>query len=384
VAIVALPLSMAIAIASHAPPQAGLYAAIIGGFLISALGGSRFQIGGPAGAFIVLIASIIDTKGFEGLMVASMMAGLLMMMAGVLRLGRFIRRVPPEVTVGFTAGIGIIILGSQLHDFFGLRFSGNEPGPLLEKLIFLFGKIQTVNLAATALAVLAVAAVVLQRRYKPTWPGLLIVVVVATAATVFLDLPVETIGDRFGEIPRGLPLPVFPNVNFAMIVDLLPYAFSIAVLGSIESLLSAVVADEMANRQHRPNTELVAQGIANVMTPLFGGITVTGTIARTATNVRAGAHGPFAGIFHAVFILLFMLLVAPVLTHVPMAALAGVLALVAFGMLDWNGWAKQLYWQSLAVIAVTFLVTIFRDLIEGIAAGIALHLALAFLRPTRR
>ncbi len=383
VAIVALPLSMAIAIASHAPPQAGLYAAIIGGFLVSALGGSRFQIGGPAGAFIVLMASIIDTKGFDGLLVASAMAGALMVAAGILRLGNLIRRVPHEVTVGFTAGIGVIILASQLHDFFGLSFAGNEPGPLLEKMLFLSGKIQTVNFFATLLAVLTLAIVFLQRKFRPAWPGLLIVVVLATAASLGLHLPVETIGDRFGEIPRGLSLPHLPRIDLVILIDLLPSALAIALLGSIESLLSAVVADRIANRQHRPNTELVAQGIANMVTPLFGGLTVTGTIARTATNIRAGAHGPVSGMLHALFILLFMLLASPLLAYVPLAALAGVLALVAFGMLDWRDWGQNLPWPSLAVIAVTFLVTIFRDLLEGIAAGIALHLLLGYVAPRR-
>jgi sulfate permease, SulP family len=379
VAIVALPLSMAIAIASHAPPQAGLYAAIVGGFLISALGGSRFQIGGPAGAFIVLVASIIDVHGLDGLLLASTMAGFLMIAFGVLKLGNLVKRVPHEVTVGFTAGIGVIILASQLHDFFGLAFTGKEPGALFEKLKFLFMETQSVSLAATLLSTFTVVLIIFLRKIKPTWPSLLIAVGLATVACWFFHLPVETIGDRFGEIPRGLAMPSLPSFDQALVVKLLPFAFSIAFLGSIESLLSAVVADKMANRQHRPNTELVAQGIANVITPLFGGLTVTGTIARTATNVRAGAHGPVAGMLHAAFLLLVMLLAAPALAFVPLAALAGVLVLVAFGMLELRELMHNPRWQSLLVIAVTFLVVIFRDLIEGIAVGIATHLLLRFL-----
>jgi sulfate permease, SulP family len=384
VAIVALPLSLAIAIASHAPPQAGLYAAIIGGFLISALGGSRFQIGGPAGAFIVLVASTIDAHGLDGLLLASAMAGCLMIMAGVVKLGSVVRRVPHEVTVGFTAGIGIIILASQLHDFFGLKFSGKEPGPLLEKLGFFYLETQSVSLAATMLAVLTVALVMVLRRVRPNWPSLLVAVLVTTLASLLFHLPVETIGDRFGEIPQGLAMPRLPQLDWALVLQLLPSAFAIAALGSIESLLSAVVADKMADRQHRPNTELVAQGVANLITPLFGGLTVTGTIARTATNVRAGAHGPVSGMLHAAFLLLFMLVAAPVLSYVPLATLAGVLALVALGMLEWQVLARHPRWQSVMVIAMTLLVVIFRDLVEGIAVGIAVHVLLHFVAPPRR
>ncbi len=379
VAIVALPLSMAIAIASHAPPQAGLYAAIIGGFLISALGGSRFQIGGPAGAFIVLVASVIDVHGLDGLLLASTMAGILMIVFGVLKLGNLVKRVPHEVTVGFTAGIGVIILASQLHDFFGLAFTGKEPGLLFEKLRFLFMETQSVSIAATVLSVVTVALILFLRKMKPTWPSLLIAVGFATLASRLFHLPVETIGDRFGEIPRGLAMPRLPPLDLALVVKLLPSAVSIAFLGSIESLLSAVVADKMVMRKHRPNTELVAQGIANVITPLFGGLTVTGTIARTATNVRAGAHGPVAGMLHAAFLLLVMLVAAPALAYVPLAALAGVLALVALGMLEVRELTRNPRWQSLLVIAATFLVVIFRDLIEGIAVGIVIHLLLRFV-----
>jgi sulfate permease, SulP family len=384
VAIVALPLSMAIAIASHAPPETGLYAAIVGGFLISTLGGSRFQIGGPAGAFIVLVASIIDAHGLDGLFIASAMAGLIMVIAGASKLGGLVRRVPHEVTVGFTAGIGVIILASQLHDFFGLSFAGKEPGPLFEKIRFLLLETQSVSLSSVAVAVGTLMLILALRTLRPALPALLIAVLLATVVAHLFQLPIETIGDRFGEIPCGLALPRLPHADTALLLTLVPSALAIATLGSIESLLSAVVADKIAMRQHRPNTELVAQGIANIITPLFGGLTVTGTIARTATNVKAGAHGPVAGMLHAVFLLAGMLVAAPVLSYVPLAALAGVLVLVAFGMLEWQELARSPRWQSLLVIVVTFLVVVFRDLIEGIAIGIGLHIVLSYFANDQR
>jgi sulfate permease, SulP family len=381
VAIVALPLSMAIAIASHALPQAGLYAAIVGGFLVSALGGSRFQIGGPAGAFIVLIASIINLHGFGGLLLATMMAGVMILLAGLCRLGNLIRRVPHEVVQGFTAGIGVIILASQASDFLGLRGTGVEPGPLMDKTRYLLAALGSLSLATTALSCATVMIIYGVRHARPHWPALLIAVSMASILAYFVNLPVETIGDRFGAMPRGLPWPMLPEMSLERIVTLLPAAASLAVLGAIESLLSAVVADTMTGRQHRPNTELVAQGIANIITPMFGGITVTGTIARTATNVKSKARGPISGMLHAVFILLFLLLAAPLLAHVPLAALAGVLVVVALGMVDWRMIWTSGRWQVLSVILVTFLVTIFRDLLQGIAAGLLLHFVLN--RPVR-
>lgn len=376
VAIVALPLSMAIAIASHAPPEAGLFTAIVGGFLISALGGSRFQIGGPAGAFIVLVSSIIDRYGMDGLMIATMMAGFIMAAAGVLRLGSLVRHVPHAVTVGFTAGIAVIIFASQVHDLLGLTLQGPEPGELLHKLETLWGARSTLNLPATLLAASTIAIIVILRRWRPLWPSLLIAVVLASAVAWALHLPVETIGTRFGGIPSTLPLPTFPSFTFQRFAELLPSAVSLAVLGSIESLLSAVVADNMTGRMHRSNAELVAQGVANVVTPLFGGITVTGTIARTATNVKAGAHGPVSGIMHALYVLIFMLVAAPLMSLIPLAALAGILALVAWNMIEKKEIMKLGHWVPGAVLLVTFLVTIFHDLISGIAAGIVLSLVL--------
>jgi sulfate permease, SulP family len=384
VAIVALPLSMAIAIASHAPPAAGLFTAIIGGFLISALGGSRFQIGGPAGAFIVLVASIIDTHGMDGLIIATIMAGLIMIIAGALRLGTLVRHVPHAVTVGFTAGIAVIIFASQIHDLLGLTLTGAEPGELLHKLETLWAARGTLNVPAALLAAATIIVISLIRSWRPLWPSLLIAVVLASLVAWFFQLPVETIGSRFGGIPATLPWPTLPAVSLDKIIALLPSALSLAVLGSIESLLSAVVADSMTGRMHRSNAELVAQGVANAVTPLFGGITVTGTIARTATNVKAGAHGPISGMMHALYVLLFMLVAAPLMSLIPLAALAGILALVAWNMVEKKEIMKLGHWAPLSVLLVTFLVTIFRDLIEGIAAGIILSLLLNWLLKRRK
>lgn len=370
VAIVALPLSMAIAIASHAPPAAGLFTAIVGGFLISALGGSRYQIGGPAGAFIVLVASIIDTHGFDGLLLATLMAGLVMMAGGLLRLGNLIRLVPHPVIVGFSAGIAAIILASQLKDMGGLILQGAEPAAILPKLEAVALALPTSSLAAVSIAGLTIVIIVLQRMYRPAWPGFLIAVVVATLANGLFGLHAETIAMRFGALPHGLPIPSVPVVTAERLWQLLPAALSLALLGSIESLLSAVVADNMKGRRHRSNAELVAQGVANMGCALFGGITATGTIARTATNVRAGAHGPVAGMLHSLFLLLFMVVAAPLAGHIPLAALAGLLAVVAWNMVELPEFRKILSsWPFGVVVLVTLGLTVFRDLIEGIVAG---------------
>lgn len=329
VAIVALPLSMAIAIASGAAPEKGLYTAIIGGFLISAFGGSRFQIGGPAGAFIVLVAAIIERHGYDGLLLATMMAGVMMMALGAFRLGTLIKFIPQPVTIGFTAGIAVIIFASQIKDLLGLSLSAREPGALLPKLQALLGAVSTINPAAFGIALGTMAVISLVKRHRPHWPVLLIAVTLASMAAWLFALPVETIGSRFGGVPSSLPAPSLPALDLARLGALLPDALAIALLGSIESLLSAVVADSMTGRRHRSNTELVAQGMANIGAALFGGITATGTIARTATNVRAGAHGPVSGMLHAVYLLGFMLLLAPLMAKIPLAALAGLLAIVA-------------------------------------------------------
>ncbi|GGK19265.1 SulP family inorganic anion transporter [Salinarimonas ramus] len=374
VAIVALPLSMAIAIASGASPESGLYAAIVGGAIVSALGGSRYQIGGPAGAFIVLVAAIIARHGFDGFLLATMIAGLILIALGALRLGTYIRYIPHPVIVGFTAGIAAIIFVSQLKDLFGITLAGPEPGPVLDKLAALGAAAGTASPLSFAVAAATIAVIVGMKRLKPTAPGMLIAVALAAAATAVLSLPLETIGTRFGGIPNGLPAPALPTVTWERVITVLPDAFAIALLGGIESLLSAVVADGMSGRRHRSNVELVAQGFANIGSALFGGLCVTGTIARTATNVRSGAAGPIAGILHAAFLLGFMLIAAPLASYVPLAALAGVLALVAWNMAEKHEFAAIIRRSrsEAVVLLVTFLVVVFRDLTEGILVGVVL------------
>lgn len=374
VAIVALPLSMAIAIASGATPAAGLFTAIVGGVLVSAFSGSRYQIGGPAGAFIVLIAATIDRHGFDGLLLATMVAGAILIAIGLLRLGTYIKYIPHPVLVGFTTGIAIIIFASQIRDLLGLQLPGKEPAALLPKLQALASALGSANPAAIGLSALTVAIILGLRRYRPSWPGLLIAVTGAAALVWLLQLPVETIGSRFGGIPRSLPAPHLPKVTFDKLVEILPAALSIAVLGGIESLLSAVVADGMSGRRHRSNMELVAQGVANIGSPLFGGICVTGTIARTATNIRAGGLTPVAGIMHALFVLLFMLVAAPLAAYIPLAALAGVLAVVAWNMAEKSAFAAILRHSRAdsVVLLTTFLLVVFEDLMVGIAVGVVL------------
>jgi len=380
VAIVALPLSMAIAIASGVEPQRGLYAAIFGGFLVSALGGSRHQVGGPAGAFIVLVAGTVVVHGVEGMLTATMMAGVIMLVAGYLRLGTYIRYIPYPVTVGFTAGIASIIFASQIRDLLGLRLAGAEPAALLPKLRALADALFTFTPAAVALSACTIAIIVVLRAWRPRWPNLLVSVVVAGVAAAAFHLPVETIGTRFGGIPQRLPVPAWPFHGWASTIALLPVALSFALLGSIESLLSAVVADSMTGRRHRSNCELVAQGFANIASSAFGGLCVTGTIARTATNVRSGAHGPVSGMLHALFVLAFVLFAAPLAAYIPLAALAGVLATVAWNMAEKHAFATLLRGSrgDAVVLVATFLLTVFRDLTEGIVVGFSLS-ALLFI-----
>jgi sulfate permease, SulP family len=382
VAIVALPLSIAIAVASGASPAQGLITAIIGGFFVSLLGGSRFQIGGPAGAFIVLVNTTAATHGMDGLILAVLLSGMMLALAGWFRLGTFVKFVPYPVTVGFTAGIAIIIGSSQLKDLFGLQLAGAEPGPFLEKLPVLAAAAPTADWHAFVIAAGTMAVIFTLKRFRPGWPGILLAVVLAAVITAMANLNIATIGTRFGAMPAGLPMPHVPGLPLAKITEVLPAALSFTLLGAIESLLSAVVADGMTGRRHRSNCELVAQGAANMASALFGGICVTGTIARTATNVRAGAHGPVAGMLHSVFLLGMMMLAAPLIAYIPMAALAGVLAVVA-----WNMFEKHAFWRLLraskgdaAVLLATFGLTVFRDLTEAIIVGFALGSALFIQR----
>jgi len=374
VAIVALPLSMAIAIASGVTPDRGLYTAVIGGFIVSLLGGSRFQIGGPAGAFIVLVALTAERQGVDGVILATCMAGVFLIAAGFLRLGTYIKFIPYPVTVGFTAGIAVIIFASQLKDLLGIALTAKEPGELIPKLEVLARGLHTANVSAVAVAAVSITIIVVLRKLWPTSPGILIAVVVAGLATWALSLPVETIGTRFGGIPRQLPWPAWPPLSLEKARAVLPDAIAFALLGAIESLLSAVVADGMTGRRHRSNSELVAQGFANIGSALFGGICVTGTIARTATNVRAGARGPVSGMLHSGFLLLFMLIAAPLASYIPLAALASVLVVVAWNMAEKQEFATLIRSSrgDATVLLATFLLTIFRDLTEGILVGFAL------------
>jgi SulP family sulfate permease len=374
VAIVALPLSMAIAIASGVSPERGIYTSIIGGFFVSALGGSRFQIGGPAGAFIVLVAATLNQHGLDGLILATMLSGLMLLAIGFLRLGTFIKYVPYPVTVGFTAGIAIIIFSGELADLFGLHLAGKEPGPIVAKLVALFDAASTFNIGAVTVAALSLGAIVAVRRWQPHWPAYLVAVALASLVAWLLGLHIETIGSRFGGIPSSLPMPHLPVLSLNRVLEMLPAAAAFTLLGSIESLLSAVVADSMTGRRHRSNVELVAQGVANVASALFGGICVTGTIARTATNVRAGARGPVAGMMHSLFLLLFVLVAAPLATYIPLAALAAVLCAVAWNMAEKHQFATLLRASrsDAVILLATFLLVIFRGLIDGIVVGFVL------------
>jgi len=374
VAIVALPLSMAIAIASGVEPGRGLTTAVVGGLLVSLLGGSRFQIGGPAGAFIVLVAVTVERHGVDGVILATMMAGVILIAAGFLRIGTYIKFIPYPVTVGFTAGIAVIILASQLKDLLGITLSAREPSELLPKLATLARGLHTANPSAVAVAVVSIVIIAVLRRWRPAWPGILIAVILAATATWAMSLPVETIGTRFGGIPRELPMPALPAFSLEKAQAVMPDAIAFALLAAIESLLSAVVADGMTGRRHRSNCELVAQGVANIGSALFGGICVTGLIARTATNIRAGARGPVAGMLHSVFLMLFMLIAAPLASYIPLAALAAVLVVVAWTMAEKQEFATLVRSSrgDALVLLATFLLTIFRDLSEGIVVGFAL------------
>ncbi len=374
VAIVALPLSMAIAIASGGTPAQGLYTAIVGGFLVSLLGGSRFQIGGPAGAFIVIVAGTVQAHGMDGLFIATILAGVMLMGIGLLQLGSYIKFIPYPVTVGFTAGIAVIIATSQIKDLLGLSLAGPEPAELVQKIPALWTALPTFNADALLVAAGVIAVIAILRKLRPAWPAMLIAVAGAAAVSAFLHLPVETIGSRFGGIPSTPPLPALPSFTLEKVEAVLPNAISFALLGSIESLLSAVVADGMTGRRHRSNCELVAQGIANIGSAIFGGLCVTGTIARTATNVRAGAHGPVSGMLHSVFLLLFILIAAPLGSYIPLASLAGVLVVVCWNMAEKQAFATLLRASrgDALVLLSTFLLTVFRSLTEAILVGFAI------------
>jgi SulP family sulfate permease len=373
VAIVALPLSMAIAVASGVGPERGLYTAIVGGFLISLLGGSRFQIGGPAGAFIVLVALIVQREGYDGLALATLIAGVILITIGFLRIGTFIKYIPYPVTVGFTSGIAVIIVASQVRDLAGLQLT-QEPAEFLPKLKALWDAAATFSPATAAVSLLSLATILVVHRWRPTWPAFLIGLAGAAIVTALLHLDVATLGSRFGAMPSSLPAPSLPTVTWDKFIAAIPNGLAIALLGAIESLLSAVIADGMTGRRHRSNCELVAQGTANIGSVIFGGISVTGTVARTATNVRSGARGPISGLFHSGYLLLFMLVAAPLVAYIPLAALGAVLLVVAWNMAEKSEFLALIRGSraDALVLLATFLLTVFVDLTTGIAVGVVL------------
>jgi SulP family sulfate permease len=380
VGIVALPLAIAFAIASGVAPERGLYTAIVAGFLISALGGSRVQIGGPTGAFIVIVYGIVQQYGYGGLAIATMMAGLMLIVLGVARLGTAIKFIPYPVITGFTSAIALIIFSSQVKDFLGLRM-GDVPAEFVEKWNAFAQAIGSVNPWAVLLSGTALAIILIWPRITQRIPGAFVALVVTTAMAQLLNLPVETIGSRFGEIPSGLPSPSIPEMNPAQIAGLVGPAFTIALLAAIESLLSAVVADGMIGGRHRSNMELVAQGVANIASPLFGGIPATGAIARTATNVKNGGRTPVAGVVHAITLLLITLFFGRWAALIPMAALAAILVVVAYHMSEWRTFRTELGSpkSDVAVLLTTFFLTVLVDLTVAIEVGIVLA-ALLFMR----
>jgi SulP family sulfate permease len=382
VALVALPLSIAIAIASGAEPKAGLVTAIIGGLLISMLGGSRVQIGGPTGAFIVVVYGVIQQHGFDGLILATLMAGVILVVGGLLRAGRFIALVPEPVIEGFTVGIALIIAVSQLKDLLGLSL-GHGSADLIEVVPSLWQARGSVNLYALSVGLLSIGGIAALRRFVPWFPGSLLVIALGSVAVAQFAWPVDTIQSKFGALPGGLPLPSLPHVSVARISELLPSAFVIAFLAAVESLLSAIVADRMIGGTHRPNAELLAQGAANLISPLFGGLPATGAIARTATNVRAGGKSPVAGIVHALTILLFTILAARLAGFLAMPALAGLLVLTAWIMSEPKRWRERLKLRrgDRALLFLTMILTVASNLTVAIAVGTGLGLA---LRLTRR
>lgn len=381
VAMVAMPLSLAIAIASGADPAKGLVTAIVAGLLISLLGGSRVQIGGPTGAFIVVVYGVIAQYGYDGLVLATLMAGAILLIAGVLRAGNLIAFVPEPVVNGFTIGIAVIIGTSQLKDLFGLHLA-EVPADFFPKLAALWGARGTVNPAALAMGIAAIILIVALRRGAPRLPGLIVAVGLISGLAAMLALPVDTIQSRFGALPRTLPIPVLPEITLARVTELLPSAFVIAFLAGVESLLSAMVADRMIGGAHRPNAEVLAQGAANIGSALFGGLPATGAIARTATNVRAGGRTPVAGIVHALTILVVMLVAAPLAGYLVMPALAGLLILTAWNMAEPHKWRGYLSGRKSDqfLLLMTLVLTVVADLTVAIGVGVAVGLALRLRR----
>ena len=373
VARVALPLAMALGIASGASPNQGLVTAVLAGFLISLLGGSRVQIGGPTGAFVVIVAGVIAAHGYAGLLVATLLAGFILIAAGYAGVGRLVRYIPMPVITGFTAGIAVIIASSQVGDFLGLS-TGTLPAEFIPKWAIYLEAIGSTSAYALGVGSATLAMILLLRRFTPQLPAFLIALGMASLAVALLHLPVVTVGDRFPSMPTGIPAPHLPSVSWAMVQHLWPSAFTIAFLAGLESLLSATVADGMTGYSHRPGQELVAQGVANIASAIFGGMPATGAIARTATNIRAGARTPLAGMFHAAFLLIFLLVAGKLIAHVPMAALAAILLVVAWGMSEAERFKNLLRMDTgeRALLLLTFGLTILVDLTVAIGVGVTL------------
>jgi len=380
VGLVALPLAMAFAIASGVPPQAGIYCAIVTGFLISALGGSKTQIGGPTGAFVVVVLGIIARYGIDGLFTCTMLAGVLLVIMGITGLGAMVKYFPRPVVVGFTNGIAILIASTQIRDFFGLRVE-HVPGDFFHRMGAIAQNFGTLNPVATALGMACLLIMILAARFLKRVPGAILVCFGATAVVALWHLPVETIGSRFGGIPGGLPHVVVPTLKPVLLLHLLSPAVTIAMLGAIESLFSAVVSDRMTGDKHNPNVELMAQGVANIVSPIVGGLPATGAIARTATNVRSGARSPVAGMIHALTLLAVILFAAPLVKNVPLAALAGILFMVAYNMGDWAEIPEilKLTKADIVVWLLTMSLTVFADLTLAVEVGMILA-AFTFIR----
>src|SRR5437660_4013772 len=382
VAIIALPLAMAFAIASGVRPEQGLFTAIVAGFLIAALGGSRVQIGGPTGAFVVLVGGVAATYGLENLLICTMMAGAILLLLGMARAGSLINYIPYPVTTGFTTGIAVLIISTQIKDFFGLQ-AQNVPAEFFGKLLVLSRNLDTAQWPTVILSVVSLALIVLwPKRWGRYAPAPVVALLLGTAAVLIFHLHVETIGSRFGGIPRGLPVFHAPHANWLLIEKLIRPAITIALLAAIESLLSAVVADGMINDRHDSNQELIGQGIANMVAPFFGGIPATGAIARTATNIRSGGRSPIAGIIHAVILLLVMVSAGPLVKFIPLATLSAVLMVVAFNMGEWEELyeIRKLPKSDAAVLLTVLVFTIFVDLTVAVEIGMLLATVLFIKR----
>lgn len=381
VAVVAIPLSVAIAIASGARPENGLTTAIVAGFLVSLLGGSRVQIGGPTGAFIVVVFGVIAEHGYDGLVIATAMAGIILLVAGFFRAGRFVSFIPEAVINGFTIGIAVIIATSQINDFFGLGVR-EMPADFLDKVPVLVANAGAINLHAGVLATSTVIAIVVLRRMWPRFPGLIVAIGAGSLLVALTHWPVDTIASRYGPLPVGLPLPSLPEVTLSRLIELFPSAVVIAFLAAVESLLSAMVADRMIDGKYRPNAEVIAQGAANIGSSLFGGLPATGAIARTATNVRAGARTPVAGMVHALTILVVVMLLAGPVSQLAMPCLAALLMLTAWNMSEPHRWRGYLSAprSDLVLLLLTMVLTVLIDLTVAIAIGVALGLVIRLQR----